>query len=88
MRANLFFKTLNHGRRIYHKENNARMLDMCEVMSISLSGKNYEVVRKYFLSRIYPQRNKASSLKDAKAINSLAGMFHAAMPYSTRGRRG
>lgn len=87
MRAKLFFETLNHGRKIYARENNLRMAELCDVAVVAANSDNHKAFRKQFLDRAFGvKKPPAMNPKDPKTANIVAAAFHAAQPHYPRAR--
>ncbi len=77
MRAALFYRTLNHGRKIYNRERNLLLRDLCEVGVIPHHFQNYKASREYFTERAFPKVNRALPADDKKSAEIVAAMFRA-----------
>ena len=81
MRATLFFRTMKHGRKIFDRERNTFLIDLCNVATIPLSLKNHEIFGKHYRERAFGKRPvRALDLSDEKTAHILAGAFWSSSP--------
>lgn len=85
MRAVLFFRVLNRGRKVYETERNAFILDLCNVATIPVNIKNHETFSKHYRERAFGKKKvKALDLRDEKTAHILASAFWSSSPLGRR----
>lgn len=81
MRARLFFRVMNHGRKIYFRERSIFIAELCDAATIPLSLKNHDIMKKHYIERAFGKpKRRGMDLKDPNTIRILDAAFRAAAP--------
>ncbi len=84
MKAALFFRVINHGRKIYSRERNLFLADLCDVGVISHSFQNYKTSKDSFRERVFEKKTKAFPADDIRSFQMAEAMFRATNPAMAR----
>ena len=87
MRAKLFFRILEQGRKIYNRERSLFLHDLCDIGVIPHAFKNYETTREYYRAKAFPEAKKKKTIlrgDDPKSAEIVASALRAVAPYLGR----
>lgn len=89
MRAVLFFRMLNEGRKIHRRENALFMADMCEVFTSSFNFENYKITRKAFVEKAFTEpgkkpKRKALPLDDVRTAQIVGAQMQSLSKFMGR----
>lgn len=87
MRATLFFRVIDKARKIYNRERNLFLMDLCDIGVIPHHFGNYKSFKDHFKQRAFPAPEvKKTVLRgdDPRSAEIVAAAFRAVAPYLGR----
>ena len=88
MQASLFFRIIRHGRKIYARERNTFLADLCDIGVIPHAFENYNASKEMFMNRAFPKKKKVMRLDDPNSAMIVEAMFRSIPPNAMRGPNG